>query len=335
MSRSGGPPGSVARRADELADANEWGELHDLLSSVDREALLSTRKLASRFGQALYHTDRMRELGEFAREFEEEARRRADAGGILWATAASGNAAFQLGDTGTARSRYERLVELAEAEDDDEMLAKAFNNLGAVATLRGRPDEALSCYQLAQPLYERMGHTEGTAQLEHNQAISYRDLDCLDDAVESSRRAVALAAEIDHEPLTIVASLGRAETELRRGDVALSRELVDRVLPRAESTGNPLFQAEALRIRGLVLRHADPPDREAALADLEEALRRLEGVRRPLLEAETERDRAEILLECDRTGEAARSFRRALDAFESIGAESYARDVEARLDRLA
>lgn len=326
-------PESLARRADELAAANEWAELHEFLSSLDRDLLLDRRALASRFGEALYHTDRVEELGEFARAFEAAARSRADVPGILWAVAAAGNAAFQLGETEDARSRYERLVELAEAEDDDEMLAKGFNNLGALATLRGQPDEALSYYQLAQPLYERLAHTEGTAQLKHNQSISYRDLGCLDDAVQSARQAIALAEEIGNEPLVIVTSLGRTETEIRRGDVAMSRELIDRVFPRAEATGNPHFEAEALRIRGLVAKSASPPDPESALDDLGEALEKLAAVRRPLLEAETERDRAEVLLETGRADAAESSFRRARRIFASIGADAYAREVEERLDR--
>lgn len=328
-------PESVARRAGELAAANEWAELHDFLSSLDRETLLGRRTLASHFGHALYHTDRVEELADFARSFEQAARRRSDVDGILWAIAAAGNAAFQLGETETARSRYERLVELAEAEDDDEMLAKGFNNLGALATLRGKPDEALSFYQLAQPLYERLAHSEGTAQLKHNQAISYRDLGCLDDAVGSARQAISLAEEIDNEPLVIVASLGRTETELRRGDTAMSRELIDRIFPRAEATGNPLFEAEALRIRGLVAQAASPPDPESALEDFERALERLATIRRPLLEAETERDRADVLLETGRTEAAEESFRRARSIFRSIGADAYAREVDDRLDRLA
>lgn len=328
-------PDPLARRANELAEENRWDDLHELLSSTDRERVVGGRTLAARFGEALLHTDRIEDLAGFADEVEAAARERCDIPSLLWALAASGNAAFQLGETDTARARYDRLVELAEAEENDEMLAKGFNNLGALSDLRGDPERALSYFQRAQPLYERLDQATGVAQLKHNQAISYRNLGRLRDAVDTSQQATELARNLDHRPLVVISVLGRIETELRRGQVEFCQQLLERVTPDVEAAQNPVFEAEALRLHGLVRAAAEPPELEAALSDVDDALTRLEPVRRPLVEAEVRRDTAGILRSMDRTSEAAEHLRRAVEIFEAIGAEKYAREAQEALDSLS
>ena len=269
------------------------------------------------------------------RTLEETARGAADPRETMRALNLRGIAAFELGDTDSARAAFDPLMELAEAEGDEEMLARAANNLGAIANLRGRRHEAIAYYSLAIPIYQKLDQARGLAQTHHNLGLSYRDLERPDDAVAAYSRAISLAEGISYPLLVAMSTVGRAEIELRRGDVALSRRLVDRGLALSRGVPDPISEAEALRLRGLAqARQAGSADVRAR-ADLEAALGLAGETGNRLLEAEIERDIGRLALERGESSEAEQWLGSSLRGFRTIGAAAEARVVEKELAAIA
>lgn len=329
--------GDLELRSRRLEREGDWSALGDLLGSADPDRVLARRDLSYRMGQALYHTGRMEELADFAASFEEAARSRADAAGVLQALNLAGTAAFELGRTEAARRRYEELQELAEAEGDDEMLGRSAHNLGMVLLLTGRGDEALVSYRMARTLYEKLGLRRPLAQLEHNLGIAHRDRERFRDATEAYRRAVALAEEIDYPFLEAMATVGRAEIELLAGDPRFALRLVERGLETADRVGDPVTTGEALRVRAGARAANAPEDGELdeALSDANRALELARETGNRLLEAETRRDLAELANRTGRRDEARDALGRAVEIFRGIGATAYAEEARRRLDDLA
>lgn len=326
-------------RAGKLATDGRWSELYELLRERPAEATASDPALAYRFGEALYHTGRMEELAAYATVCESVTRRGADPVGTMRALNLAGIAAFELGETAKAREKFDALMELAEAERDEEMLARAANNLGAISNLRGRRHEALAYYHLAIPLYQKMGQPKGLAQTHHNLGMSYRDLGRLEDSAAAYGHAVALAGGIGYRPLVAMSTVGRAEAELLRGDLPLARQLVERGLALARAVPDPISEAEALRVRGLVqagesaavAAEVREPGAgaagavEAALADLEGAAELARTTRNALLEAEVERDIGRLELRRGRRDEGRRRLEAAASRLDALGAVAEAR----------
>lgn len=326
-------PDSLRNRAAALAADGEWTALHELLRAEPASALLSDARLAYHAAEALYHTGRMAELAEYAGAYEEAAREAADLPGTMKALNVGGIAAFELGRTSEAEVRFDLLMELAEAEGDQDMLARAANNLGALANLKGRRHEAIAYYNLAIPLYQKLDQVRGLAQSHHNLAMSYRDLDRFDDSVDEYKQSVVLAYQIDYVPLVAMATTGRAESELRRGDVDLSRELAVRGLQMARDVGDPISESEALRVCGLThATHRGDPDK--ARQDFEAALELARATGNALLEAEVERDLGRLERIDERPAEATRLLESARDRFLSLGAAAAAHEVSSDLDSL-
>jgi tetratricopeptide (TPR) repeat protein len=315
-----------------LAEAGDWTALYELLRGEARADLLADRDAAYRFAESLYHTGRMDELASYAAGFEESARGASDPEGVMRALNLAGIAAFELGDTEGARTRFDALMELAEASHDKEMLARASNNLGAIANLKGRRHEALAYYHLAIPLYQRLGQPRGLAQAYHNLGHTYRDMGRPDECIASYTRAIVLAEEIDYKPLIAMSTVGRAEAEVRRGDVALARELAERGLSLARTVRDPISETEALRVRGLV--YCAGGDDTTAIEDLEYARSLARETKSTLLEAEIERDIGTLRLGAGRAKEARANFEAALDLFESLGAAAESRAVRLRLESI-
>lgn len=332
----------LRRRSAELAARGAWTEVDALLSEADPEVVLESRELAYRRGEALFHLGRMERLAEFGERFEARARERADARGIMGAQNLQGIAAFELGRVEEARTHFEQLMELAEAEDEVEMLARAANNMGALANLGGEPRVALSQYRLALALYQRRGQIRGLAQLHHNVGISFRDLSLLNDAVDAYKRCAEFASAIDYQPLVILSTIGRAEAELRRGDVWLGASLAEHGVRGARELEDPISRAEALRVRALAraLAAQDGDDREGpadggfpeALEDLEEARELASEAGSLLVLAEVERDAGELLAQLGDAETAHERLERAEELFERLGARGA---CDAARDRIA
>lgn len=320
---------TLRSKAESLADAGDWAALHELLRGEAQTDLLADDSTAYRFAESLYQTGRMVELASYAAAYEEAARGAADPDGVMRALNLAGIAAFERGDPEGARSKFDALMELAEASHDEEMLARAANNLGAIANLRGRRHEALAYYNLAIPLYQRLGQARGIAQTYHNLGLSYHDMGRFDESVASYSRAVVLAEEIEYRPQVAMSTVGRAEAELRRGDVPLARRFAERGLELARSAHDPISEAEARRVRGLV--RAAGGERASGLADLEAARTLARDTRHALLEAEIERDIGLQHLGAGQAGEARANLEAALTLFDSLGALAESRAVREKL----
>lgn len=323
---------SLRSRADALTAEGNWSALCEVLRVEAPDSLAADPALAYRFGEALYHTGRMDELGSYAEVYEEVASRTADPGGLQRALNLAGIAAFELGRTTRAQDKFDRLMELAEAEGDEEMLARAANNLGAIANLRGRRHEALAYYHLALALYQKLGQARGLAQTHHNLGLSHRDLRQLEDSVASYIQAAALAESLRYRPLQAMAIVGRAEAEWLRGDVELARELVERGIELAREVPDPVSEAEGLRVRGLTRVAGSPEEQKEAREELAAALRMAREVENALIEAEALRDIGRVEGTLGEREESRRHLEQAVVVFEKLGAVAEARVVQEELE---
>ncbi|MDT8436316.1 MAG: tetratricopeptide repeat protein [Gemmatimonadota bacterium] len=321
---------ALRERSEALAEDLRWAELVELLSPV-ADDLLEWAAIAYRLGEALYHTGRMEELRLFAQKLEAGMRRSRDAAGLLRALNLAGIAAFELGRMDEARQAFASLLELAEGEGDDDMLARAANNLGALANLQGRREEALSFYQLALPLYQRLGRSRGLAQTHQNLGISFRDMGLLRESDAEFGQAAELGRGFGYEPIIAMATVGRAEVAVLRGDPNLGLEIAERGLALARRIDDPITQGVALRVRAAARIASEPENggRERALAaagdDLRAALEIAGRTGNALLEAEALRDLARLEALRSREGAAAEQLMRAAERFAALGAEEEAR----------
>ena len=159
-----------------------------------------------------------------------------------------GAAAFALGTLETAADRFGAALDMARVDGDAMLTARATNNLGAIDALRGDADRAIAAYQLAIPAYQRLGHALGLAESWHNLAISYRTRGELTAADEAERSAIEFANEATNPRLAAMASVGRAEVSLRRGDFSWARVTAARASAVFELIPDYLLLSDALRV---------------------------------------------------------------------------------------
>jgi tetratricopeptide (TPR) repeat protein len=339
-------PGEVSsghglrQRVESLVEEGDWAGVHESLVDSDRGVLLADPGLAYRFAEALYFTGRIDELADFASAFEAHAQGTADIESMMRALNLAGIAAFELGRVTLARAKFDALMGLSEAELNEEMVARAANNLGAIANLKGHRHEALAYYQLASTIYQRLDVPRGLAQTHHNIGVTFRDLGQYEEASDAYAQAIRLSEGLSHEPLAAVATIGRAEAKVLQGDAELGTRMAERGLELARRIGDPLAEAEALKVRALAALEASGretpgvPSEASALADLETARGLAQRSGNRLLEAEVERDLGRLLIRLGRVAEGRALLERAASCLEALGATAELRALRKDLERL-
>ena len=319
-------PGPTALLADARSHGarGAWSDVRALLGAHTPEARVHP-ELITLFGEALLRTQAPREASTWLAETAPVVRRSGDRASARKAINLEGVACFETGDLGRAEARFQEALELGRNDGDDLLLARATNNLGAIANVRGAPREALSLYRLAIPAYQRLGHARGLAETYHNLAISFRDLEDGVHADECERRALEFARQAADPRLAAMAMVGLAELQLRGGDPALAEAEARRGAQELARTGDLKGEADALRLLGaaaVALGHYD-----AAADALERALTLARTLGYAVIEAESLRTRAELAYARGERTNALAHANEALAILERLGAAAEARSL--------
>ena len=312
------------------ATAGGWEDVRRTLASHD-EVVLTHPELATLRAEAELRTGHPREARTWLTTALPKLQLSGDRGALRRAVNYLGVADAELGALDEAQLVFSRVLEMAQHDGDDLLFARATNNLGTIANMRGDRAKALTLYQLAIPAYQRLGHTNGLAESYHNIAISYRYLGQLSRADEYEQQAMHFAREARSPGLLALGRLERAEISLRSGDAAVAEAGARRAANEFEKLGDEIRKGDALRLVAAAalslgrLEHA----REAVHTAL--ALARQHGS--ALNEAEALFVRAQLAAASRQMHEAAEDARATLAIYERLGAAAEAATVEEWLVR--
>ena len=311
------------------AATGEWDVVRRLLRS-EVSAAREHPELVTLRGEAELRTGNPREARSWLSEMLPLVEKSGDRAALRRAVNQIGVAEVELGALDDAERTLAWALELGRRDDDDLLVARATNNLGAIANIRGHRGEALALYQLAIPAYQRLGHLIGLAESFHNMAISFRDLGRLDGADECERRAIDFAREAGGGPLLALAHLGRAELALRTGDAGLAEAAARRAAEQFAALPDQIREADALRVAGAAAAAQGKSD--AAAEALERSLTLARAFGSPLIEAEVLYARATLKRGTGDSAGALADARAAAAIYERLGATVARQAVEEWLE---
>lgn len=233
-----------------------------------------------------------------------------------------GSLRFEAGRIDDARDLWIAQLEAASAAGDEELAARACNNLGVVATLLDDLPSALVYYTRAVAAYQQVGYSRGLGQSHHNMGITYREMGFLHEADAHFRTADRLARAASSADEVARVAQERALLIYLLGDPALARHTAGDALERYERLKDPAGVAEVHRVLGL-LALGDGRMGEA-LGEFDEAVSRAVDGSMPLLEAEARAARGVTREVVEHPG-AEEDARRAREIFGALGAPSWGR----------
>src|SRR5206468_10186130 len=127
--------------------SGHWQALVDRAATTPADALVDEPELGFLAAVGYRRTGETSAALRLLDRVEPEARRRGDRRLIGEVINLAGNALFESGRADEAEARFAELLDVSSQWDDDEGKARASNNLGVLANVRGRRDLALTCYQ--------------------------------------------------------------------------------------------------------------------------------------------------------------------------------------------
>jgi tetratricopeptide (TPR) repeat protein len=325
------PADPLLTTARQLAAAGAWRELMVLLAPRAGQGL-ATNDEAMLYAEALMRSGEERQALAFLRELEPVLAEDGNRSLHRRAVNMIGVACFALGDLEAANAALSQALELATRDDDILMMAQATNNLGTIANLQGRHEDALWQYRLALPMLQRLGQPRLLAEGYHNLAITLRDVGELTEADEHELRAIDYAQDAIAPRVAAMGRTGRAEIALRRGDAPLAETTARVAITDLESLGDPMNEADARRVVGVAC--AAQQRYDDALTALASALGIAREHGHALIAAETLRDRVDVHV---RTGErdlALADAHESLAIFEKLGAPAECEALRARIEAL-
>lgn len=234
---------------------------------------------------------------------------------------------YARGDYADARRAY---ASASDTTTDPVMRGKIIMNLGVIANIEGRLDDALEQYEHAFALLETLGDSSSAMLALHNRGMVEADLGRWDEADASFREALARATEAQLPEMIAKTLVNRTEVLVQRGDLDEAVDHCNRALGIYSVVGDEVGRAEALRWKGHTLRLQGKP----ALAErnVQEALYIAMRAGARLLEAEAAREMGVLRAAQSDPSGASKHLTHALQLFETLGAVREAAAVRALLD---
>lgn len=236
------------------------------------------------------------------------------------------NIHYEEGRLSAALTQYRLAAKLGAS--DAEIRARVAQNLGILASVQGRLDQAIEHYHEALRLYEARGDHYGQAMAHHNLGMVYADRRDWDAADREYVQATELAGRSGDQHLKGLCLLNWAEVYLAHEQFEVVRNLSDQALGIFRELDARRDEAGALRLLGVVYRHLKLPT--MAESRLRSALEIAEATGQRLLVAETSRDLALLWKDTGRCAEALKWLTRAERVFAELGARLDVQDVTAR-----
>ena len=321
----------VLAEARAAGSAGRWPDAHARLSAhADELGREPAFALAS--AEAALRTGRPSEAQRWATTAAESPARFLSTTARAQAANFAGAAALALGDLEAAERHFSTALELAHAASYDLGVARALNNLAIVADIRGRRDDALSRYESAIPVYQRLGNQSGLAGAFHNMALSLRHLRRLEQADECEQRAAEHAREAGEPHLVEVARVGRAEISLLRGDAHLADAAARRAAMAFGTMRQRAYEADAWRVVSVARRRRD--DARDALAFAERAVELARSAQDQLIVAECLLERAHVRVALGDREPARLDATHAVELFVALGAGEPLAEARGLLDSL-
>ncbi|MEO7712654.1 MAG: tetratricopeptide repeat protein [Gemmatimonadaceae bacterium] len=155
----------------------------------------------------------------------------------------------------------------------------------------------------------------------------------LEQADEHELRAIGYATGSNVPRLAAISRTGRAEIALRRGDAPLAETTAQLVIDELQQLGDPLNEADALRVVGAAC--AAQRRYDDALQSFSRALEIARAHGHALIEAEVLRDRVDVRVRRAERALALDDARAALAIFERLGARAECDALGERIAALA
>lgn len=235
--------------------------------------------------------------------------------------------------TGSLDAAERSFLEALERGGSDAALcAKAQQNLGILANIRGRHEEAVTRYARSLELYRQSDDRHGCAIAYHNLAMVSADRGEFDEAARYFEMSLAIAEAEGDVYIRAAALVNSAEVDVSCQRYENARQKIDDAIGCFDKLEARGLRSGAHRVLGMIHRETGRP--ETAAQHFKSAIQLAVGAGSMLNEAEASRELATLHRMNGRNHEALRTLTVALRLFRRLDARVEMVDVGAKVAEL-
>jgi putative nucleotidyltransferase with HDIG domain len=225
---------------------------------------------------------------------------------------------LQTANLAGARSAFFEALDLGR--DSVALRARVEQNLGILANIQGRLDEAIVHYGNSLESYRACGDDQGCATAYHNLGMASADRDRLDEAERHFIQSYTIAGSLGNLLIQAQCLVSHAEVDIARQRFENARQKAEEGLAMFDRLGVRRGKADAYRVIGMVYREIGRP----ALAEsrLAAALDLAVSSDAALIEAEAAREMALLVQSMGRNQDALKLLNRAHQLFKRLEARA-------------
>ena len=236
------------------------------------------------------------------------------------------------GDLASAERWYGEAARLAHRLADRRLSGLVQQNLGILAHMQGRIDEAIAHFRLALVAFEQEDQRDAALWVLNNLGVLYTREGATARALDTLDRALALAAELGDVVSEGIVEENRSAMFLAMGRTEQAELAATRAFGIAEQRRDNARRAAALRAFARVIR-AREPEAARALTVLERASALAELTEDVYLRVEVLTELGDSCRDLGESGRARDAWRRALELSRLAGYPTITRDIQTRLRR--
>ncbi len=158
----------------------------------------------------------------------------------------------EMGRLREAAAQFHESLEMAERIEENRLIGHVYNNLGVILCMQGHFEEAVTEFKRALVYREAAQDKRGECETLHNLAMTFKDLNCPDEADSFVGKARDLALELSDLGLEANIGLTAIEVLILQQDFAFGLSLARKNLKLQKRLGDHPGAAETLHLMGLI-----------------------------------------------------------------------------------
>ncbi len=160
----------------------------------------------------------------------------------------------ELGDVLKAKKYLLSSLSFISTEDDLELAANLYTNLGIVYNIQGSSDDSLNHLNKALNIYTKLGKHKNAAKVNLNIGLVHFDYGDNDAAINTFDKAIEISQEREYLSILCLVYLAKAQALLTQKDWQYASEFADKALEISHTADDKLTVADIYKVKGIIER---------------------------------------------------------------------------------
>ncbi|MCW9098183.1 MAG: tetratricopeptide repeat protein [Ignavibacteriaceae bacterium] len=163
----------------------------------------------------------------------------------------------ELGDILKAKKHLLTSLSLIKSDEDLELAANLYSNLGIVYSIQESPQASISHLNRALAIYNKLGNNKSASEVSLNLGIVHYESDNYDAAMAALNTAIETSKAGRFLSILCLTYLAKAQVLIKLDDFYYASEFANKALEISHNSDDKLTLADIYKVKGIIERHLE------------------------------------------------------------------------------